>query len=163
MTAIDVGCKLACVLIKLHPREWRQTERQWGGAEGVLLSLLTLFNLNGHAQRSTLFEREDPAARRSVRVVHVEKRTGYDPLLCFKALALHRLLSRAMQSGEFSHTDCGAAAREMPHAVKSCSFVCGAGCFLNCDWWKGSNSRKRLQNPPYESTEKDVLAQSVVD
>lgn len=55
MTAIDVGGKLACVLIKLHPREWRQTERQRGGAEGVMLSLLTLFNLNGHAQRSTLF------------------------------------------------------------------------------------------------------------
>lgn len=59
MTATDVGGKLACVLIKLHPRERRQTERQWGGAEGVLLSLLTLYNLNAHAQRSTLFGRNE--------------------------------------------------------------------------------------------------------
>lgn len=46
-------------------------------------------------------EREDPAVRCSVRVIR--ERKGYYPLLCFKAHALHRLLSRAMRSREFSH------------------------------------------------------------
>lgn len=37
LTATDVGGKLACVLIKLHPQEWRQTERRWGGVGGLVV------------------------------------------------------------------------------------------------------------------------------
>lgn len=45
LTATDVGGKLACVLIELHPREWRQTERRWGGAEGGWWCLVVIINV----------------------------------------------------------------------------------------------------------------------
>lgn len=45
LTATDVGGKLACVLIELHPRERRQTGRRWGGAEGGWWCVVVIINV----------------------------------------------------------------------------------------------------------------------